>query len=97
MTKVAVIGNSARALGAVCAADLTLAGHQVSFAVFPEQAAQLAEIRRRGGFMVEGDAKHLVSQRTGLATLHAICNTIAEALRDAEVVLIECRVQELEA
>jgi len=96
MTKVAVIGNSARALGAVCAADLTLAGHQVSFAVFPEQAAQLAEIRRRGGFMVEGDAKHLVSQRTGLAALHAICDTIAEALRDAEVVLIECRVQELE-
>jgi opine dehydrogenase len=96
MSKVAVIGNSARALGAICAADLTLAGHEVSYAVFPEQIAQLPEVRKRGGFLVEGDAKHLVSQRTGLATLHAICDTIAEALRDAEVVLIECRVKELE-
>ncbi|MGZ8230788.1 MAG: hypothetical protein ACXW2A_12755, partial [Burkholderiales bacterium] len=69
MSKVAVIGNSARALGAICAADLTLAGHEVSFAVFPEQSAQLAEIRKRGGFLVEGDPKHLVSKRTGLATL----------------------------
>jgi opine dehydrogenase len=97
MSRVAVIGNSARALGAVCAADLTLAGHQVSFAVFPEQTSQLADVRKRGGFLVEGDPKHLVSQKTGLATLHAICDTIPEALRDADVVLIECRMHELEA
>ncbi|MGZ8198685.1 MAG: NAD/NADP octopine/nopaline dehydrogenase family protein [Burkholderiales bacterium] len=96
MSKVAVIGNSARALGAICAADLTLAGHEVSFAVFPEQSAQLAEIRKRGGFLVEGDSKHLVSKRTGLATLHAICDKIPEALRDAEVVLIECGMHQLE-
>jgi len=96
MSRVAVIGNSARALGAVCAADLALAGHQVSFAVFPEQAGQLAEVRKRGGFLVEGDPQHLVSKKTGLAKLHAICDTIAEALGDAEVVLIECRMHELE-
>lgn len=97
MSKVAVIGNSARALGAVCAADLTLAGHEVSYAVFPEQTGQLPEVRKRGGLLVEGDPKHLVSKKTGLATLHAICDTISEALRDAEVVLIECRMHELEA
>jgi opine dehydrogenase len=97
MSKVAVIGNSARALGAVCAADLTLAGHQVSYAVFPEQAGQLPEVRKRGGFLVEGDPQHLVSKRTGEAKLHAICDTIPEALRDAEVVVIECRMHDLEA
>lgn len=96
MSKVAVIGNTARALGAVCAADLTLSGHQVSYAVFPEQVGQLPEVRKRGGFLVEGDAKHLVSKRTGLAKLHAICDTTAEALKDAEAVLIECGVRELE-
>ena len=37
MSKVAVIGNTARAIGAVCAADLTLSGHEVRFTVFPEQ------------------------------------------------------------
>lgn len=96
MSRVAVIGNSARALGAVCAADLTLAGHEVSFAVFPEQTEQLAGIRSRGGFLVEGDPKHLVAKRTGEARLHAICDTIPEALRDAEVVLIECGMHALE-
>ncbi len=42
MTRVAVIGNTPRNLGSLCAADLTLAGHQVRYAVFSEQAAQLA-------------------------------------------------------
>ena len=37
MSKVAVIGNTARAIGAVCASDLTLSGHEVRYAVFPEQ------------------------------------------------------------
>src|SRR5436853_4669538 len=96
MSRVAVIGNSARALGAVCAADLTLMGHEISYAVFPEQKGQLPAVRERGGFDVKGDAKHLVSKRTGFAKLHRICDTTAEALKDAEAVLIECGVQELE-
>ena len=43
MSKVAVIGNTARAIGAVCAADLTLSGHQVRYTVFPEQKDQLPD------------------------------------------------------
>ena len=53
MSKVAVIGNTARAIGAVCASDLTLSGHQVRYAVFPEQKDQLPEVRKAGGFTVE--------------------------------------------
>ena len=52
MSKVAVIGNTARAIGAVCAADLTLSGHHVRFAVFPEQKGQLPAVREAGGFTV---------------------------------------------
>ena len=64
MSKVAVIGNTARAIGAVCAADLTLSGHDVRFTVFPGQdASLLPELRKAGGFSVEGDAKHLVSKK----------------------------------
>jgi opine dehydrogenase len=96
-SKVAVIGNSTRALGAVCAADLTLAGHEVRYAVFPEQRDQLAALRKAGGFTVEGDAKHLVSKRTGFAKLAQVCDTTREALSDAKTVLIEVDMHQLEA
>jgi opine dehydrogenase len=97
MSKVAVIGNTARAIGAVCASDFTLAGHHVRFAVFPEQKEQLPALRKAGGFTVEGDAKHLISKKTGFAKLDKICDTTAEALKDAEAVLIEADMRQLEA
>src|SRR5215217_3450117 len=96
MSKVAVIGNTPRAIGAVCAADLTLSGHEVRFTVFPEHKALLPEVRKTGGFTVEGDAKHLVSKKTGFAKLDKICDTTAEALKDAEAVLIEVDIGQLE-
>jgi hypothetical protein len=63
MSKVAVIGNTARAIGAVCASDLTLSGHEVRYTVFPEQMDQLPAVRKAGGFTVEGDAKHLIAKK----------------------------------
>ena len=96
MSKVAVIGNTARAIGAVCASDLTLSGHQVRYTVFPEQKEQLPAVRKAGGFTVEGEAKHLVSKKTGFAKLDKICDTTAEALKDAEAVLIEVDIHQLE-
>ena len=84
MSKVAVIGNTARAIGAVCASDLALSGHEVRFAVFPDQKYPLAAVRKAGGFTVEGDAKHLISRKTGFARLDRICDTTREALKDAE-------------
>jgi opine dehydrogenase len=96
MSKVAVIGNTARAIGAVCAADLTLSGHEVRFTVFPEQKEQLPAVRQAGGFTVEGDAKHLISKKTGFARLDKVCDTTAEALKGAEAVLIEVDMHQLE-
>ena len=96
MARVAVIGNTARAIGAVCAADLTLSGHKVRFTVFPEQKDQLPAVRKAGGFMVEGEAKHLVSKKTGFARLDRICDTTREALKDAAAVLIEVDMHRLE-
>jgi opine dehydrogenase len=96
MSRVAVIGNSARAIGAVCASDLALSGHAVRFTVFPEQKDQLPALRRAGGFTLEGDSKHLISKKTGLARLDRICDTTREALKDAEAVLIEVDMHQLE-
>lgn len=97
MSKVAVIGNTARAIGAVCAADLTLSGHDVSYTVFPEQGDQLPAVRKAGGFTVEEGGEHLVSRTTGFAKLARICDTTAEALKDAEAVLVEVDIRQLEA
>ena len=96
MSRVAVIGNTARAIGAVCAADLSLSGHRVSFTVFPEQGDQIPALRKAGGFTVEGEARHLASKKPGFAKLDRICDTTAEALKDAEVVLIEVDMHQLE-
>jgi predicted acylesterase/phospholipase RssA len=96
MSKVAVIGNTARAIGAVCASDLTLSGHEVRYAVFPEQKDQLPAVRKAGGFTVEGDAKHLISKKTGFARLARVCDTTREALKDAGAVLIEVDIHQLE-
>jgi opine dehydrogenase len=96
LSKVAVIGNTARAIGAVCAADLALSGHEVRYTVFPEQKDQLPAVRKAGGFTVEGDAQHLISKKTGFARLAKVCDTTAEALRDAEAVVIEIDIQRLE-
>ena len=97
MSKVAVIGNTARAIGAVCAADLTLSGHEVRFAIFPGQDGKLLpELRKAGGFSVDGGAEHLISKKTGFAKLDRICDTTAEALKDAEAVLIEIDLLQLE-
>ena len=96
MSRIAVIGNTARAIGAVCAADFTLSGHEVSFTVFPEQKSQLPEIHKAGGFTVDGGAEHLISKKTGFAKLARVCDTTAEALKDAEAVVIEVDIRQLE-
>jgi opine dehydrogenase len=80
----------------VCAADLTLSGHEVRFTVFPEQKDQLPQVRKAGGFTVDGDVKHLISRKTGFAKLAKVCDTTAEALKDAEAVLIEVGMHQLE-
>jgi opine dehydrogenase len=97
MTKVAVIGNTPRNLGAACAADLALGGHEVRYHLFPEQAADLLEVRKHGGFDVQGDAAAFVSGRTGKAVLHAVCDEAKEALAGAEAVLLDAPTSELEA
>src|SRR3954463_2239836 len=96
MSRVAVIGNTPRAIGAVCASDLTLSGHEVRFTIFPGQADLLPELRKAGGFTVEGDGQHLISKKTGFAKLDKICDTTAEALKDAQAVLIEVDINQLE-
>jgi hypothetical protein len=53
----------------VCASDLTLSGHEVRYTVFPEQKDQLPEVRKAGGFTVEGDAKHLITKKPAPLTL----------------------------
>lgn len=97
MTQVAVIGNTHRNLGVASAADLALAGHSVRYWVLPEQAVQLAEIRARGGLLVQGNPDHLVSRRTGFARLEQVCDTLEEALAGADVVLVDIPMPELEA
>jgi opine dehydrogenase len=96
MTKAAVIGNSQRNIGAACAADLVLGGHEVRYYVFPEGAADLQAVREHGGFEVQGDPAAFVSGRTGKAAVHAVCDDMKEALAGAEAVVLDASMAKLE-
>lgn len=96
MTRVAVIGNTPRNIGAACAADLALAGHQVNYYLFPEGANDLRTLREHEGFDVRGEPGTFVSAQRGKATLHAICDDPAQALADAQVVLLDVAMEQLE-
>jgi len=96
MTKVAVVGNTNRNLGAACAADLALAGHEVRYFLFPESADQLEVLKQRGGFEVVGNPGALYAGRIGMASLHAVCDRQSDALEGAEVVLLDIPMPQLE-
>ncbi|HYF17851.1 MAG TPA: NAD/NADP octopine/nopaline dehydrogenase family protein [Ramlibacter sp.] len=95
MTRVAVIGNTHRNLGAACAADLALAGHEVHYAVYEDQRTHVDAVRRAGGLQVQGEARHLYSQRTGFARLAGIHDDPRQAVASAEVVLLDVPVPQL--
>lgn len=94
---VAVIGNSSLNIGFGVAADLSLAGHEVCLAHWPDRAEALAPVRSRGGFEVQGNAAELVSGQLGQARPRSITTDIAAALRGAEVVFLDVEPAELEA
>lgn len=95
MTTVAVIGNTYRNIGAACAGDFALAGHDVRYALYAEQAAQLEAIRKKGGLVVEGHEKQLVSGKNGLAKL-TLSDDPTSILSGADVVMLDIPMPVLE-
>lgn len=92
---VAVIGASWFGVGPAIAADLALAGHEVRFAGFPEEAPTLAEAIAQRGLQVAGHKEGLVAGRLGFAQPALIGTDPAAALRGAGVVFLDCLVPEL--
>jgi opine dehydrogenase len=70
-------GNGGKAL----AADMTLAGHEVTLFEFPQFAANLDPIIKQGGINLVGVG------RTGFARLHAVTTDIEAALKNSEIIV----------
>lgn len=87
--RIAVIGNSSINLGVASAGDLALAGHEVNFFVWPEDAAFLDIIKAQNGIEVRGDVRELVSGKTGRASLRTATTDIAEAVEGAELIIVD--------
>ena len=68
--------------GKAAAADLTLAGHEITLFEFPEYAGNLQPIIKKGGLDLIGVG------RTGFAKLKAITSIIEEAVNFAEIILV---------
>lgn len=88
--RIAVIGNTALNLGAGAAADLALAGHQVSFADWVENREVLADIARLGGLKLAGDGSECVSGMAGLATFAHASADLEAAATGAELIVMDC-------
>jgi len=77
--KITVIGagNGGKAL----AADMTIAGHEVTLFEFPQFESNIEPVLKKGGINLVGVG------RTGFAGLHAITTDIEEALKNAEIIV----------
>jgi opine dehydrogenase len=95
--RIAVYGNQHMNLGHAIAADLTLAGHEVTVFDLPEHRLTLAPLQAMGGIQVSGDPKALVSGRTGLARPKKMTLDPAEALEGVNLLFIDVPADEFEA
>lgn len=68
--------------GSAVAGDMTLAGHQCRLFEFPEYASNIEPIRDQGGIWVTGIA------RTGFAQIELATTDLAEAVEEAELVMV---------
>ena len=87
--RIAVVGNTPLNLGVGAAADLALAGHAVSFADWAENTSVLADIGRKGGLYLAGDGTRCVSGKFGLAALAQATHSIEDAVRGAELIVMD--------
>jgi opine dehydrogenase len=67
--------------GKAAAADMTLAGHQVTLFEFPQFAENLVEVSQAGGIQLVGVG------RNGFAKLHAVTDDIQEALENPDIIV----------
>jgi opine dehydrogenase len=94
--KIAVYGNQHMNLGHAIAADLTLAGHEVTVFDLPEYGRTVEPLLNMGGIHVSGDPKALVSGKTGFAKPHKITTDPEEALRGVDLLFIDVPTDEFE-
>lgn len=80
MKTIAVLG--AGGTGKAVAADLSLAGFEVSLYEEPEFKEMLMDVSERGGIEITG------AIRQGFAKVSKVTTNIAEALEDAEIILV---------
>lgn len=95
--RVAVIGNRGANIGACMAGDLALAGIEVRFASWEDQRECLEAFRAEGGIRIGAPAAESLSKRSGLGKPKVLTDDPAEAIRDADVVVMDVSANELEA
>src|SRR5210317_1950616 len=76
---VTVIGASNG--GKAAAADMTLAGHDVTLFEFPQFEQNLVEVKKAGGINLIGVG------RNGFAKLHAVTDDIRVALKHPDIIV----------
>ncbi len=94
--KIAVYGNQHLNLGHAIAADLTLAGHEVTVFDLPEYGDAVIPLQSTGGIHVSGNRRALVSGKTGFARLHQVSTDPEKALQEVDLLFIDVPVDQFE-
>jgi len=82
--KVAILGAGHG--GQAIAGDLTLAGHEVRLASVPAHSTNIDLLKAFGGIVVEGITSS--GAKPGFAKIALITTDVAEAIRDAQVIMV---------
>ena len=93
--KIAIVGNSKINIGIAMAGDLTLAGHDVHFYIFPEENDTRIEIEKFGGILLDEPTDQTICKMKGLAN-PILENTIESAVKDAEIIVLDLPPLEIE-
>ena len=93
---VAILGNSMRNVGAPMAGDLALGGHDVRLSLWPEQKELLEVIHANGGISITAPADQTLSGQNGLGVLRTLTGDPAEAVANADLVVLDVEPIELE-
>lgn len=93
---IAIVGNTKLNIGIAMAGDLALAGHDVTFFLWPDQGETYEAVVECGGIQMRDPADHTLSGRTGVGRPRRVTTELTAAVAGADLVVMDVAAPELE-
>ena len=94
--RLAVVGNTGLNIGIAVAGDMALAGQDVTFALWPDQMDTFDAVTAHGGIELREPSEQTISGHTGTGRPRIVTTDFAEALADADLIVMDVVATQLE-